>query len=133
MKWITTFLILLAISGCNVYDQKKIRELKKDIRSMATSFEEDEKFLYIVDASCSVCILDAIYFITAYNKSRVKIPCYILISESNKELFAYYLKQHIEETNALILHRHEEYPFGISTRGVLYISDKDNNIIRRLR
>lgn len=133
MKWLITLLVVFTVYGCNNYDHKKISELKKDIKYMESSFGEDEHFLYAVDASCSVCILDAIYFIIAYNRSRVDIPCYMLVSESNKEIFSYYLKQLVTETNVQIMYRYEEYPFGISTRGVLYKSDNVDNIIGRLK
>ena len=133
MKWTLILTILFALYGCNNYDNKIINDLKKDIESLETTFAEGEHFLYIVDASCSVCISDAICFIIAYNRSRISTPCYMFVSESYKDVFAYYLGQYETKTNVRILYIHEEYPFGILTPGVLYKTDNDNNIIKRLK
>ena len=133
MKWITILAISFILYGCSNYDHKTINNLKEDIKEIQTTFKEGEHFLYIVDASCSVCISDAICFIIAYNRSRIATPCYMLVSESYKNIFKYYLEQYVRKTNVQILYIHEEYPFGIQTPGVLYKTDNTKNIIKRIK
>ena len=127
MKWMIILTILFALYGCNNYDNKTINDLKKEIESLETTLAEGEHFLYIVDASCSVCISDAICFIMAYNRSRISTPCNMFVSDSYKDVFAYYLGQHITKTNVQILYLYEEYPFGILAPGVLYKTDNNNS------
>jgi len=94
------------------------------------NIKEEFSICYLLDSSCSACIVECLSFLSEIKKSHYKQSVRIYVSADYIDIFNYYISQsHVEITdNVHVLQLNSDFPFGYEGGHVLYIiSQRDDN------
>ena len=125
-------ILCVFVYGCQNLNDGTVNNMADDIECYVESFKKGEYIRYNLDASCSVCITEAINFVKAYEKSKVKVPCHMYVEKEYKEILLYYFGQFVKDTRIKMIFIEEDYPFGVAQTGKVFKVNSGGEVLDTL-
>ncbi len=136
-------LLLISIAvclcaSCKSEEEKTLSKKAKEFSKLCQAEEYEQcDIVYLLDGSCSLCLMEFIKFTQIANLSRTNKICFVYVEDTYKNIVNYYIEQYNSiletyPTKLKFLFVHNAYPFGFSVtrHNTAYFASEDFTEIR---